>query len=108
MARRVSRQSLAASAAALALAGVLLAAGLTPEQQAIVSHISADSLRGHLSFIASDLLEGRAIRRAGWTWLLNISPLSSAALAWSRSAIMITFKPPCSKKGRSRTASPVM
>jgi hypothetical protein len=33
---------------------------LTPEMQAVVNHISADSLRGHLSFLASDLLEGRA------------------------------------------------
>jgi peptidase M28-like protein len=38
---------------------------LTPEMQAVVSHISADSLRGHLSFIASDLLEGRATPSRG-------------------------------------------
>ena len=30
-----------------------------PEVQAALDHISADSLRGHLSFIASDALEGR-------------------------------------------------
>lgn len=35
------------------------AAALTPEEQAVLQHITADSLRGHLSFIASDLLEGR-------------------------------------------------
>lgn len=33
--------------------------GLTPEVQAALDRISADSLRGHLSFIASDTLEGR-------------------------------------------------
>lgn len=32
---------------------------LTSEEQLALHHISADSLRGHLSFIASDLLEGR-------------------------------------------------
>jgi hypothetical protein len=33
--------------------------GLNPAEQTLLSHISADSLRGQLSFIASDLLEGR-------------------------------------------------
>ncbi len=33
---------------------------LTPDRQAVLERISAASLRGHLSFIASDLLEGRA------------------------------------------------
>jgi Peptidase family M28 len=32
---------------------------LTPDQAAALDRITADSLRGHLSFIASDLLEGR-------------------------------------------------
>src|ERR1044072_1360319 len=32
---------------------------LTPEIETALDHVSADSLRGHLSFIASDLLEGR-------------------------------------------------
>src|ERR1035438_10914471 len=32
---------------------------LTPPMQSILDAISADSLRGHLSFIASDALEGR-------------------------------------------------
>ncbi len=32
---------------------------LTPEVEAALDHVSADSLRGHLSFIASDQLEGR-------------------------------------------------
>ena len=38
---------------------------LTPEVQAVVNHISSDSLRGHLSFLASDLLEGRATPSLG-------------------------------------------
>jgi Zn-dependent M28 family amino/carboxypeptidase len=40
-------------------------ASLTAEQQAIVDHISANSLRGHLSFIAADALEGRATPSRG-------------------------------------------
>src|SRR5262249_39681184 len=35
------------------------APALSPEIQSTLDRISADSLRGHLSFIASDLLEGR-------------------------------------------------
>src|SRR5262249_27359686 len=35
------------------------APAIPPEIQAALDRISADSLRGHLSFIASDLLEGR-------------------------------------------------
>jgi hypothetical protein len=35
------------------------AATLTPQETAAVERISADSLKGHLSFLASDLLEGR-------------------------------------------------
>ena len=62
MARRIPGQSLAA----LLCAGALLfAAALTPEQQAVIDHISAASLRGHLSFIASDSLEGRATPSRG-------------------------------------------
>jgi len=67
MAGRIPRQSVAALAAAILLA--LLATGadqpLTPEQQAVLNHISADSLRGNLSFLASDLLEGRATPSRG-------------------------------------------
>src|SRR6202162_5872162 len=47
------------------LLALLLAADLTPQQQAAMDHISAQSLRGHLSFIASDLLEGRATPSPG-------------------------------------------
>src|SRR5712692_11837042 len=32
---------------------------VTPDIHAALDHVSADSLRGHLSFIASDALEGR-------------------------------------------------
>jgi hypothetical protein len=51
----------------LAAAGLSFCADarLTPEMQAVVSHISAASLRGHLSFLASDLLEGRATPSRG-------------------------------------------
>ena len=38
---------------------------ISPSNQAVLNRISADSLRGHLSFIASDLLEGRATPSRG-------------------------------------------
>src|ERR1700674_3255385 len=38
---------------------------LPPEAQTVLHHITADSLRGHLSFLASDLLEGRATPSRG-------------------------------------------
>ena len=67
MAGRIPRQSIAALAGAILLA--LLATGadqpLAPEQRAVMNHISADSLRGNLSFLASDLLEGRATPSRG-------------------------------------------
>jgi hypothetical protein len=44
----------------LCVAAVALAAGDDP-----LTHITADSLRGHLSFLASDLLEGRATPSRG-------------------------------------------
>jgi hypothetical protein len=46
---------------AVLAAGPVLAQNpaLTPDVKAALDHISADSLRGHLSFIASDALEGR-------------------------------------------------
>src|ERR1700688_2224938 len=47
------------------LVALLLSADLTPQMQATMDHISAQSLRGHLSFIASDLLEGRATPSRG-------------------------------------------
>ncbi len=67
MAGRIPRQSVTALAAAILLA--LLATGadqpLTADQRAVMNHISADSLRGNLSFLASDLLEGRATPSRG-------------------------------------------
>lgn len=33
--------------------------GLTPAMRIVIGHIKADALRGHVSFLASDLLEGR-------------------------------------------------
>src|SRR5580692_4646329 len=47
------------------LVALLLSADLTPQMQTALDHISAQSLRGHLSFIASDLLEGRATPSKG-------------------------------------------
>jgi hypothetical protein len=38
---------------------------LDPQTRAVLDRISADSLRGHLSFIASDLLEGRGTPSRG-------------------------------------------
>ncbi len=53
--------------AAFAIALTLCAADpkLTPEIQAAMDHITANSLRGHLSFIASDALEGRGTPSRG-------------------------------------------
>src|SRR5689334_1083589 len=42
-----------------ALPLTMFAADLTPEMRAVADRISADSMRGHLSFISSDALEGR-------------------------------------------------
>jgi hypothetical protein len=47
------------------LLALALCADLTPPMQTVADHISADSMRGHLSFIASDLLEGRATPSRG-------------------------------------------
>jgi hypothetical protein len=59
---------MAAAGAAIAAAVLLFpAAGQqpTPEQRAVMERITADSLRGHLSFIASDALEGRGTPSRG-------------------------------------------
>src|SRR5512144_3109981 len=40
-------------------------ADLTAERKAALEHISANSLRGHVSFLASDLLEGRGTPSRG-------------------------------------------
>jgi hypothetical protein len=50
--------------AALAVAG-LTAAELSPVSQAVLDRISSDSLKGHVSFLASDILEGRATPSKG-------------------------------------------
>ena len=46
---------------AVALAGTLAAytASITPDRKATLDRISAQSLQGHVWFLASDLLEGR-------------------------------------------------
>jgi len=66
MAGRIPRQSLAAFAVTL-LAFVAQGADqpLTTEQRTVMDHVAADSLRGNLSFLASDLLEGRATPSRG-------------------------------------------
>ena len=52
--------------AALALCALSAsAATLTPSESAALGSISANSLRGHLSFLASDLLEGRGTPSRG-------------------------------------------
>jgi hypothetical protein len=55
------------TAAFIVLAPGILALGanLDPEQQSVADRISAASLRGHLSFLSSDLLEGRATPSRG-------------------------------------------
>ncbi len=50
---------------ALLAAATVSAAPLTPDQDATLKRITANSLRGHLSFIASDLLEGRGTPSRG-------------------------------------------
>jgi len=49
----------------LLFVALLFGADLTPQMQSTMDRISAQSLRGHLSFIASDLLEGRATPSRG-------------------------------------------
>jgi hypothetical protein len=49
----------AASAPAVVAQKTAKAFSITPDRRAALDRISADSLRGHLSFLASDLLEGR-------------------------------------------------
>ncbi|MGA2182919.1 MAG: M28 family peptidase [Bryobacteraceae bacterium] len=56
---------LALAAAALALAGAPAHITPTDAERAVLDRISAQSLEGHLSFIASDLLEGRATPSRG-------------------------------------------
>src|SRR5215469_6665915 len=66
MAGRVQRRPVAAGLLLFLLAAALTAGtNLTPDQQAVIDHISAASLRGNLSFISSDLLEGRATPSRG-------------------------------------------
>lgn len=58
---------LAAAVAACAAQGPAWAAepALTPVQQQLVDGISADAMRGHLAFLASDALEGRGTPSRG-------------------------------------------
>jgi hypothetical protein len=45
--------------ALLVMLGLCCSAAIDPEKQAVLDRISADDLRGNLSFLSSDLLEGR-------------------------------------------------
>ncbi len=66
----VARRPLAVAVlAALPLFPARDEAEITPAMQAALDHISAASLRGHVSFLASDALEGRATPSPG----LNIA-----------------------------------
>lgn len=65
MRKRISYGAAAVLLAAAALAGAAAKSDLTPDVQAALGRISADSLRGHVSFLASDLLEGRATPSPG-------------------------------------------
>ncbi|MES2901311.1 MAG: M28 family peptidase [Pseudomonadota bacterium] len=57
--------TLCAAAASSVAAPAAKVPVMTAEQKAVVERISAASLRGHLSFIASDLLEGRGTPSRG-------------------------------------------
>ena len=55
----LARLSLCITLAASSLLGATPKLAITPEVQVALDRISADSLRGNLSFLSSDLLEGR-------------------------------------------------
>jgi hypothetical protein len=68
MLNTTSRGRAIAAAFVLFLAPIVLGGAefaVTPDVQAALDRISADSLRGHVSFLASDLLEGRNTPSAG-------------------------------------------
>jgi hypothetical protein len=76
---------------ATAFAAVPLFATAAPRDPAtapLLERISASSMRGNLSFLASDALEAGSISRP------NTSPPSSVAPAWNHSATMAIFKRP--------------
>jgi hypothetical protein len=56
---RASRWARRGLALALATSLAAYTAAITPDRKAALDHISAQSLQGHVSFLASDLLEGR-------------------------------------------------
>lgn len=51
--------SIAIALSALLLSTPIAAQDIAPVERSLIDRISADSMRGHLSFLASDLLEGR-------------------------------------------------
>jgi hypothetical protein len=85
---------------------LLLSADLSPQMRSAMDHISAQSLRGHLSFIASDLLEGRATLPEASTWPPNTSLPNFDALDSSPLETTDIFRPrPCSSASPTGTAS---
>ena len=67
---------------------------ITPDIQMALDSVSGDSLRGHLSFLASDCLRVAILRRAGSTLPRSTSRPSSGAPDWSRQATTATFRRP--------------
>lgn len=127
--RRTSPSSRRVASAALALLLSLSSLAQTPAQKAEVparfraalEQVSAEDMRGHLSFIASDALEGRKtpsrgldiaaeyiaaqFRRAGLepagdegyfqnaNWMMNARDISSARVAFSNSGAALNARP---------------
>jgi len=90
----------------IAFCATLFALGagqISPAEQAALDRISAASLRGNLSFLASDALEGRNTRREVSTSRPSSLPRSSAAPAWSRlRKTAATSRPPNMPKLRRK------
>src|ERR1700730_6755899 len=63
--RRVRTCLMIVTLAVTSLGAFQSSSPLTPERRVVLDRISSDSLRGHLSFIASDLLEGRSTPSRG-------------------------------------------
>jgi len=64
----------------------------------VLGQISAGSLRGHLSFIASDLLEGRATPSRGLDLAAEYIAAQFAVRVSSRPGMTSTTRPPTLSK----------
>ena len=80
---------------------------VTPDMQSALERILPDSLKGHLSFIASDLLEGRNTPSPGLDIAAEYIAHSSGALAWNLAGTMVATckRPSSSCKNRTWTGS---